>query len=370
MVERVTRPGLHTAVLARDGVRELFITAVPCDGQEGLEVVFRRAVSAVADAGAVIVAQDVFGIPCQRKEGQESLGRVCGDVRWPVTWLEERAGQGERLTGTTLHAVSGTTVEPIRLDGRVVGTVFEDDCARWCRLGDIRPDDPSLSNEEQARYVFEMMERGLASAGMSFSHVLRTWLYIDRILSWYGRFNAVRTAFFKERRVFDGLVPASTGIGGSNAAGTAVIADALAMRSDSGRVKVFPVPSPLQCPALAYGSSFSRAVEVDGGRWRRLLVSGTASISPDGKTVHIGEMEKQVALTMDVVEAILVSRGMSWQDATRAVVYVKHGADAGVFRQYCEQRGLAFLPAVVAENDICRDDLLFEIEVDAAVACG
>ena len=65
------------------------------------------------------------------------------------------------------------------------------------------------------------------------------------------------------------------------------------------------VPSPLQCPALDYGSSFSRAVELVAGDHRRLFVSGTASISPEGHTLHVGDVDAQVARTMEVVEAML-----------------------------------------------------------------
>jgi len=51
---------------------------------------------------------------------------------------------------------------------------------------------------------------------MDFSHVARTWLYLDNLLDWYDDFNVVRTSFFRKHDVFRGLVPASTGIGGSN----------------------------------------------------------------------------------------------------------------------------------------------------------
>jgi enamine deaminase RidA (YjgF/YER057c/UK114 family) len=125
------------------------------------------------------------------------------------------------------------------------------------------------------------------------------------------------------------------------------------------------VASPLQCPAREYGSSFSRAVEMISPEQRRLLVSGTASIEESGKTVHIDEVEKQVSYTMEVVEAILVSRGMSFSDVTRGVVYFKQGPDTPAFENYCRQRGILDLPVLITNNMMCRDNLLFEIEVDA-----
>ena len=189
-----------------------------------------------------------------------------------------------------VHAVKGVTVDRIEMNGRVVGSVFDDGFARHCYLGDLRPQNGSASPERQAGETFKLMEAALRSGGMEFSNVVRTWFYLDKILSWYGAFNHVRDEFFRERKMFDGLVPASTGIGSANAARTAVISNAYAMRPHADNVNIMAVPSPLQCPALEYGSSFSRAVEVGMPDYRRLLISGTASIAPNGNTMHVGDL--------------------------------------------------------------------------------
>jgi enamine deaminase RidA (YjgF/YER057c/UK114 family) len=76
-------------------------------------------------------------------------------------------------------------------------------------------------------------------------------------------------------------------------------------------------------------------------------------------------VEAQIALTMDVVEAILVAQGMSFADIARATAYYRHAADAPRFAGWLARHGLSHLPVVHAACDICRDDLLFELEVDA-----
>jgi len=68
---------------------------------------------------------------------------------------------------------------------------------------------------------------------------------------------------------------------------------------------------------------------------------------------------------MDVVEAILCSRSMGWSDVVRGVVYFKYAADLSIYDEYCRSKGLPSFPAACLQGDICRDDLLFEIEVDA-----
>jgi len=219
--------------------------------------------------------------------------------------------------------------------------------------------------------VLERLERVLGRVGMSFADVARTWFYNDRILDWYDDFNRVRTAFFQQRDVFSGLVPASTGIGGGNLPGAALVAEALALRpldAQASDCAVRKVVSPLQCPATNYRSSFSRAVEIRGKDWRKLLISGTASIDSDGKTARLGDVAGQIELTVDVIEAILGSCGMDWCDVSRAIAYVKNGASAALYEQVLTSRNIAPFPAIVTENDICRDDLLFELEIDAITA--
>ena len=372
-LKRTVSSLLHTVTLSRNGLDELFITAVPHRDGETFTDMFEAAVHVVSDAGATIVAQDVFGLPALEQAEKQALHDVFGEPDWPVTWLREGASAGEALTGTQIRAIAGTAVERIRIDGRVVGSVFADEYARYARLADLRSSDPSLPRARQARQTFEMMESAFQAVGMGFSDCVRTWLYLDDILDWYGEFNKVRDAFFRERNVFDGLVPASTGIGGSNAAGSAVIANAIAIQAidpSAGAIKAFPLPSPLQCPALEYGSSFSRAVEVAFRDHRHLMVSGTASIEPGGKTACLDDTLGQIDLTMKVVAGILESRKMDWSDVTRAIAYIKDGTEAPLFTKWLADNSLPPLPMVTAENDICRPELLFEIEVDAIQADG
>jgi hypothetical protein len=68
---------------------------------------------------------------------------------------------------------------------------------------------------------------------------------------------------------------------------------------------------------------------------------------------------------MEVVEAILESRGFGFSDITRATAYFKHSVDIPAFAAWCAEHEVRSLPFVAAECGICRDDLLFELEADA-----
>lgn len=359
--------GMRTLTLSRPGIQEFFFTANPSTG--GVERMFQDVLQAVKMKQATIVSQDVFAPLSGARKGMDILSGADGAVDWPVTWVQSGHGNGSPLAGTLVHALSGAAVERVRADGRVIGSVYEDDEARYCRLGDLRAADTSVSRPDQALQTFEMIEAALGGAGMDFSHLVRTWLYLDELLSWYGPFNKVRTEYFGERGVFDRLVPASTGISGPNPYGAAVIAGALGIEPKAADYRAVPVPSPLQCPALEYGSSFSRAVEFGTKKCRRMSISGTASIEPGGETVHLDNVDGQIDLTMKVVDAILTSRRMGWDNVVRAIAYVKDNQSTAAVGQYLSSNDLTEVPVVITENHICRDNLLFELELEA-IAVG
>ncbi|MFH1731992.1 MAG: RidA family protein [Planctomycetota bacterium] len=365
-MERTTRiaPGLHLSRLKADGLEELFITVVPEKGKDP-HLAFEHLADVLREETAVVVHQEVFGTPDTDGAGIRALAKAVGEIEWPLTWLLGSSGERCELVGTQVAAVSGVDVARIRRDGRVVGSVFDTSHARCCRLGGLTAN-PRKPRTDQAREVFDQAEGALAEAGMALTDVIRTWFYLDHILDWYGPFNEVRNLFFTERGLFDGLLPASTGIGGANPAGAALMAGALAIRDKDGSVSVRGVSSPLQCSAADYGSSFSRAVEVAVPGHRHLLVSGTASIGPGRETVHAGDVAAQVARTMEVVAAILSSCRMSWEDVTRKVAFFRHAEDVPALTDYCTEHALPPVPVVMTHNVICRDDLLFEIELDAA----
>ena len=248
------------------------------------------------------------------------------------------------------------------------GAVYEDEWGRYALLKGVLPADASEEPYRQTISAFERLECELEEVGMEFSHVVRTWLYADRILEWYPDLNRARDSFFNAHGVYGRYVPASTGIGWQNGSGSKIVIGAFAVQSKKPEsVEVEALPSPLQCPAIEYGSSFSRAAEVRTPGWRRVLVSGTASIEPQSHEVaHVDDIAGQIDCTMNAVAAIYASRGMSWKDVTGALVYLKDGS----YRHNWDA-WLAAHPEYPREHsrtivaDVCRPEWLFEIESDA-----
>ena len=248
------------------------------------------------------------------------------------------------------------------------GAVSEDAWGRYALLKGVPPDDISAPPCEQALSAFEALEHGLREIGMEFSDVVRTWIYADRILDWYGDFNKARNTFFSARGVYDRYVPASTGIGWTNGLGARLVLGAFAVKAKTpGSVEFEALPSPLQCPALEYGSSFSRAVEVRTPGWKRVIVSGTASIKPNSHDVaHVGDIDAQIDCTLNAVSAIYESRGLSFKNVSGALVYLKEERYRANWEAWLDahpEYPREHSRAIVA--DVCRDEWLFEIESDA-----
>ncbi|HBG28828.1 MAG: hypothetical protein A2Y10_03600 [Planctomycetes bacterium GWF2_41_51] len=262
-----------------------------------------------------------------------------------------------------VHALSGKKLKALYFEDEYAGCEFDDDYANYYMLR-ILPDNKSISKFEQTKNIFEKSHNILKSRGCNFSDTIRTWLFADDILSWYGDLNKARNIFFEHHDIYNKLVPASTGIGVRNHYDTALAVQLLAVKPKNNNVIAQIVNSPLQCPALNYKSSFSRAIKINVPDHRRLYVSGTASIDMNGKTIYLNDTKAQLEFTMQVVKAIMDEAGMDWSNAVSSMAYFKYKEDFGLFDDYCNRQNIK-LPHIKVQADVCRDDLLFELELDA-----
>lgn len=279
-----------------------------------------------------------------------------------VSWLSQADKPTVPVVSFQVHAIAGAQVEPILDGGRKVGCRVQDDHAEYIYLQVLST--PGKGDKyDLTRGVFDEMEDRLQIAGVDFSRTARTWLFADDILSWYDKLNRARDHFFEQHQIFNKLVPASTGVGIANPLNAALTTELLAVRPLNDDIRIHKVVSPMQCEALDYKSSFSRAVRIQTPDHARMYVSGTASIAPGGATAYVDDCAKQIDLTMQVVEALIANGSMGWSDSVRAIAYFKDSRDFGLFDAFCQKAGLN-LPHVKIEADVCRHDLLFELELE------
>ena len=123
--------------------------------------------------------------------------------------------------------------------------------------------------------------------------------------------------------------------------------------------------------AYAYGSAFSRGMRIDLKGLTVLLISGTASIDDEGRTVHTGDLRAQTRRTFENITALLASEGATWKDIVRTTCYLRDiERDYEAFNQertaFYQEQKLDPLPASTGIQVIlCRPDLLVEIEAIA-----
>lgn len=120
-------------------------------------------------------------------------------------------------------------------------------------------------------------------------------------------------------------------------------------------------------------SSFARGIRFDLGDKAMLMISGTASIDEDGRTVHAGDFRAQLWRTYRNITALLASEGATWHDIVRTTCYLRDIERD--YRDFNEVRtafftwmGLDPLPASTGiQARLCREDLLVEIEAIAVI---
>jgi 2-iminobutanoate/2-iminopropanoate deaminase len=123
--------------------------------------------------------------------------------------------------------------------------------------------------------------------------------------------------------------------------------------------------------AYAKPSSFSRGMRIDLNGLTILLISGTASIDEEGRSVHIGDLRAQVRRTFANITGLLASEGATWMDIVRTSCYLRDiDRDYDAFNQertaFFAEQGLELLPASTGiQAKLCRPELLVEIEAIA-----
>ena len=278
---------------------------------------------------------------------------------------------GGEIGGVQLLAVSSRTEGTLRTlrDGDApVGRELELPGERLVLITDIHGGRPDAGPAEQFEGMFELARRRLESLELRFQDVARTWIHVDCLLPWYDELNRVRTAFFRRvGLVTPGeapLLPASTGIQGTHPDGHGSLLELLAVTRTEGEA-FEPMRTTHQGGAFDYGSAFSRGMVVPLGDARLLLASGTASIDAEGHTVHAGDREAQVGETYDAVQALWDAQGVDWMSVVTGVLFFKDPAAYAAWKGLRASGAVPDIPGIPVYGDVCRDDLLFELEATA-----
>ena len=214
---------------------------------------------------------------------------------------------------------------------------------------------------------------------LDYTQCYRMWNFVNQIneansdgLEIYRDFCLGRANAFEKFRFNDTAVPAATGIG---SLGGGISFYFLTCRSS----RPTTIENPQQMAAYNYprrygpkAPKFARASYLSPSvdHFGNIYVSGTASITGH-ETRHEGDIVKQTHLALENIGRVIgatnlwnydLGAGYFLGNLDDIKVYVRHAEHIPVVRQICEQ---AFSPAADVRYlnvDICRSDLLVEIE--------
>jgi enamine deaminase RidA (YjgF/YER057c/UK114 family) len=220
--------------------------------------------------------------------------------------------------------------------------------------------------------MFAAAEAELAARGMALHDVARTWIHLADIGRDYAALNRVRRDLFVRRGISP--PPASTGIGGSPllpvagapaSSRSARCSLALHAVSFTGGARFTPLRSPSLNEAPLYGSDFSRGMRLPIPGGELLHISGTAAVDERGLTVAPGDLRAQVERTLLNVRLLLEGAGAGLGDVVAAVTYLKDRSALDSCLALLEPLGLLEAPHAIVEAEICRPELLIEVEAIA-----
>ncbi len=314
--------------------------------------------------------------------------------RMPATSYIVQPPCGGQSLAIEAWALGGNNVDIEFMAPNVVTATY--DGLRWIHLAGIVSPHDVASSYQQSEYVFAEMARRLRMAKASFRDVIRTWLYTGNIteveggIERYRELNRARTEFFEaehaEGRMPSGpggeiRYPASTGIGMRS---SSIDIGCLALQTERPDTRIVTLENPGQTAAFDYDASFSikspkfsRAMAAVIGDYVTTWISGTASII-DSESVHLGDAAQQTEQTIDNIQNLIAAEnfarhgvlgaGAELADLAKVRVYVKRAEDYEVCRAVCERR-FGSLPTIYAQADVCRPELLVEIEGVAFSRC-
>jgi len=369
-------------------LEEIHVTAVPflprADAHTQTASLYAAVLEHLKDPGSLrIVVERVFGKLSARhaflSARVEPLQATGIPTDGPVTYIEGAPVEGKELAGVHLtfirESTPGVRIEPIGRGKSVSG--FRVTSGEVCRVylsavHGLDPAFPHASAAEQAQRMFEHAGTLLDSAGLSYRKVVCTRIYLRRLLEWYDEFNGVRTPYYEKLGLMNGKdrvrIPASTGIQGKMSDDCECFMDVLAVSKGAADICPFTrLYNPLQSEATDYGSAFARGVCVDLPDARYVLISGTAAIDENGRSVHPGDPLGQTRRTIANFETILKAGGAALTDLYHVVWYCKDPSHATIVREEMTRRGWPRFPCAIVQADICRDDLLVEVDGSAVI---
>jgi len=281
------------------------------------------------------------------------------------------------------------SIQKKKIDGIPYTLVLAEDGRKFLMVPRIQQDFPENFVFSASEKVFLEMEKILRSEGMNFSHVFRQWNYIEEIIrqiqtvsgnrQHYQVFNDVRARYYDKYEFRNGY-PAATGIG-TYAGGISISFYAMTGKD----VVVLPVENPMQASAYEYSDQvlvgketfkgnpkstprFVRAKYVMTPLGSQIFISGSAAVRGEETTGAMGAAQAEIIvenlkqlLSKENLENSGVKNTVGVPDIKYLRIYLKNTGIKDEVNKVCSE-AFPGIQSLFVYSDICRDELLVEIE--------
>lgn len=228
----------------------------------------------------------------------------------------------------------------------------------------------TFDSHAQTMELFDSFTRILKENDMTMlDNAVRTWIYVRDIDNHYeGMVRARREFFLKYGLTPDSRYIASTGIEGFSSEVNSLVAfDAYAIKPlQPGQIVRMEAPGNMS-PTIRYGVTFERGTRIRYGDRSHLHISGTASIDSSGEIMHVGDVSRQTARTIENVRALLEPQGAGLSDMAYIIAYIRDPKDHLRVLDVLSSEIPESVPIVFLEGSVCRPAWLVELEGIAVI---
>lgn len=351
-----------------------YITFVPQNPADEDEIAgfYRQLAGWLQNDGQHMIWEKAYGSLTFRPR-LERIRREClgdGHRRHPISYLEGTPVKGDGLSGVAVYMLSAPSARYFSHQGTPTAAEYTVDANRRVYFSSGAADvleKKTLSLREQFTKGASRWEKIMGQAGIPCNHLVRTWFYLSHIDRDYPSFNALRRELFDRVRVdytpSANELPASTCIGAKSPFADCELEFLCCDKQSAQLSRIYnPDQNEADGAHYQYHPTFSRALLVGTKHFRELQISGTASIGPQGDSMHCENPREQIRRTLCGVGNLLRNAGMDYGDIVTATCFFKRAEDARLFSALVREMNIAPFPHVPVVGDVCRKELLFELD--------
>lgn len=327
-----------------------------------------------------VVYEKVFGriaIKDLFLDVREKHLRLVDLAPFPISHIEGLPLMNRDFSSIYIYGLSGVgdhfklTYIPRDKTEEIIGTKVEMPGYRALYLNSLTLMNNEYKEDIDFDPVFNEITDLANTHGFLPTDIIRTWIYLSNIKRDYSNLNKARRKFFEKSNIDFGshspMLPASTCIEGATSDSSPIIIDTILIdRKTINAPRISRLYNDLQNEAngssYLFGPTFSRALLLENDEYSEIQLSGTAGIDEAGKTVYLDDPFNQIKKAIQNINNLLQQHDFSFRDICQGTCFIKNEDYFNTYLKVLDSLGMESYVNTFAITNICREDLLFEID--------